>query len=94
MTVSLESQILEAAEEVQTQLDELYRRTPEPPPDSPLDQAGLRDGATIVRDYLEHGEAGLAFEHLIYMIREPDLQLSEASRHKVRKAGETLGLPH
>jgi len=28
-----------------------------------LAQLGLRDGLRVVRDYLEHGEYGLAFEH-------------------------------
>ena len=43
-------------------------------PGSALDQAGLSDGADIVRDYLHHGERGLAFEHMMYMIIELDLE--------------------
>ena len=88
----LESLILRAAEEAQLLLDELYRRTPKPPSDSPLDQAGLRDGVAIVRDYLAHGEPGVAFEHLIYMIVEPELQLSEESCRSIQEAGQALGL--
>ena len=42
-------------------------------PGSALDQAGLRDGLRIVRDYLEHGECGVAIDHVLYMIRELDL---------------------
>jgi hypothetical protein len=89
--MSVESLILSATEEAQGLLDELYRQTPEPASGSALDQAGLRDGASIIRDYLEHGEAGLAFEHLIYMIIEPGLHLSEESCRKIRKAGQALG---
>lgn len=89
--MSLESLILDAAEEAQALLDELYRQTPKPAPDSPLGQAGLRDGASLVRDYLEHAEAGVAFEHLVYMITEPGLRLSQESCRKIRKAGQALG---
>lgn len=91
--MSLESLILSAAEEAQALLDDLFRQTPEPASDSPLKQAGLRDGASIVRDYLKHGEAGVAFEHLIYMIKEPGLQLSEASCRRIAQAGRQLGFP-
>ena len=90
---SVESLILGATEEAQALLDGLYRQTPEPTDDSPLNQAGLRDGASIVRDYLKHGEAGVAFEHLIYMIKEPGLRLSDESRRKILQAGQALGLP-
>ena len=90
--MSVESLILGATEEAQALLDELYRKTPERAPGSALDQAGLRDGVSVVRDYLEHGEAGLAFEHLIYMIIEPRLQLTEESCRRIRKAGQALGL--
>jgi hypothetical protein len=50
------------------------------PPGSPLDQAGLQDGAHIVRDYLHHGEWGIAFEHLMYMITELDLESALSPR--------------
>ena len=42
----------------------------------PLSQAGLADGTLIVLDYLEHNEAKLALEHLLYMVKEPPLILS------------------
>jgi len=89
--MSLKTLILDATEEAQALLDDLYRQTPEPASDSPLNQAGLRDGVSIVRDYLEHGEAGVAFEHLIYMIKEPGLQLSEESCRRIEQAGQQLG---
>lgn len=91
--MSIESLILGATDEAQALLDELYRQTPEPSDDSPLHQAGLRDGASIVRDYLKHGEAGVAFDHLIYMIKEAGLGLSDESRRKILEAGHALGLP-
>ncbi len=88
----VKSLILGATEEAQALLDELYRRTPKPASDSPLDQAGLRDGASVVRDYLEHGEPGVAFEHLIYMIVEAGLRVSEESCRSIQKAGQALGV--
>jgi hypothetical protein len=51
VALSVESLILDATEEAQALLDNLYRQTPAPVPDSPLDQTGLRDGASIVRDH-------------------------------------------
>ncbi len=90
--MSVESLILGAAEEAQALLDELYRQTPEPNADSPLDQAGLRDGASVVQDYLEHGELEVAFEHVIYMIDEAGLRLSEGSCRNIQKAGQALGV--
>jgi len=39
-------------------------------PGSALDQSGLKDGLPLIREYLQHGEFGIAFEHVLYMIRE------------------------
>ncbi len=39
-----------------------------PPEGSALDQLHLRDGDQVVNDYLNHGEEGLAIDHLLYMI--------------------------
>jgi hypothetical protein len=61
-----------------------------PLPYSALDQAGLLDGETIVLDYLRHGEAGIAFEHLIYMIDESGLAISEATYRWIEQAGRAL----
>ena len=84
--------ITEVAQEVQQALDARYAAG-EPAAGSALDQAGLRDGADVVADYLSHGEAGVAFEHLIYMIIEPDLDLSASAYRTLTRAGELLGMP-
>jgi hypothetical protein len=83
--------ILRAATEAQSLVDRSYAAG-EPEAGSALDQAGLRDGLVIVQDYLRHGEAGLAFEHLAYMVNELTLSLSEACREDMRLAAERLGL--
>jgi hypothetical protein len=36
---------------------------------------GLKDGLPVVRDYLQHGELGVALDHVLYMIRELDLTI-------------------
>ena len=61
-----------------------------PPPDSRLDQAGLVDGSSIVIDYIEHGELGLAFDHVIYMIVEPPIRISPACFNLVSDLGKSL----
>lgn len=85
--------ITSVAREVQQQLDALYAAG-EPLPGSALDQAGLRDGAEIVLDYLSHGEAGVAFDHLLYMIKEPDLELSANAYTDLARSGEVLDFPN
>ena len=50
-----------------------------PNPGNRLDQVFLLDGSEVVEDYLGHLEYGLAFDHLIYMITQPDLKISDAT---------------
>lgn len=68
-----------------------YIGTPEP--DSALDQAGLKDGAKIVIDYLRHQEFGLALEHLCYMIEAADLVISPYAYEAIVSAGNTMQMP-
>lgn len=64
-----------------------------PPPDSSLDQVFLIDGRSVIEDYIAHGEMGLAFDHLLYMIKEPPLQLSPETLDRLSCAGRAMGLP-
>ena len=59
-----------------------------PVPGSALDQGSLIDGDEVVEDYLRHGEPGVALEHLVYMIWEADLPISDATcgRHSIGPA--------
>lgn len=85
--------IRRAATEAQSMLDRLYAAG-EPAAGSPLDQAGLRDGLQVVEEFLSHNEAGVALEHLLYMIAEPPLALSAGARADVLRAAEWLGMTH
>ena len=62
------------------------------PPGSGLDQLGLLDGGEIALDYLEHGEAGIAFEHLVYMTEATELPLPESTFRRIEQAGRALEL--
>jgi hypothetical protein len=63
-----------------------------PEPGSALDQCGLRDGASIVLDYLCHNEAGIALEHLVSMVREPSLPISHEAFMLIDRAGRNMGM--
>lgn len=90
--MSLDSWIEEAAVEVQRRLDEELARVGTPPPESGLASLGLGDVLYWVRDYLQHNERGLAWEHLVTMIIEADLVVSAAVYERIVNAG--LGMGH
>jgi hypothetical protein len=89
--MNIEAILVRLARSVQDQLDRLYEVQSTLPPDSPLDQAGLRDGFNIVNDYVDHSERGVAFEHLIYMITESDLVLATSELCDLASVGSQLG---
>ena len=61
------------------------------PPDSSLDQLGLGDdGVRTIREYLQHGEAGLALEHLIYMAEASELPLPPSTFRRIDEAGRAM----
>ncbi len=55
---------------------------------------GLYDGLEIVREYLSHNEAGVAFDHLLYMVEELDLALPEETHAEIASAGLAMGMDH
>jgi hypothetical protein len=89
--MDFEQCIRSAALEAQTLLDALHSAA-DPSPGSALDQAGLRNGFTIVDELLVAGELGLAFEHLLYMVAEPRLTLSASSRECIAATAKQLGM--
>ncbi len=70
------------ANQLQEKVNELFEACNwSPDPVSALDQVGLLNGKEIIEDYLDNGEAGVAFDHLNYMIEETEIQLNEADQH-------------
>jgi len=60
---------------------------------SSLDQVFLIDGRSVIEEYIDHNEMEVAFDHLLYMIREPPLKLSQATFDRLASAGSALRLP-
>ena len=86
--------MLEALDEVEALMRAAFAAVKgSPEPGSALDQVYLLDGRSVVEDYLDHGEAGLAFDHLLYMIREPPLRISQDCMSRLRCVVDALGYP-
>ena len=83
--------IRRAAREAQDKLDAMYA-VADPPDGSALDQCGLRDGLSIIEEFLEYGEPGLALEHLVHVTCEPPLRLSAASLKGMASAARSMGM--
>ena len=62
----------------------------QPDPDSPLNQVNLLGGDRIVHDYLAHGEVGLAFDHIKYMVDETGINLAPNFRAKLIEISKLL----
>lgn len=84
--------LLSALHEIEILMATAYANSEPIKEGSCLAQAGLRDGGEIVRDYIAHGEAGVAFDHLLYMITEPPLLVSSKCLADICHAGIALGL--
>jgi hypothetical protein len=81
-------------DEVMTLMREAFAEVDyHPEPGSALDQLSLLDGDEVVQDYIEHGEVGLAFDHLLYMVEEPPLPVSHSAREHIRAAAAALRVP-
>ncbi len=76
MDIVAEALFKQVISEVSAAMAQAYAEAGSLDADHPLSQAGLADGTSIVLDYLEHNEAKLALEHLLYMVKEPPLFLS------------------
>ncbi|AXK52215.1 MULTISPECIES: hypothetical protein [Pseudomonas] len=89
----LRADFIDVLDEVSPLLARAYEQLGPVPEDHALAQAGLEHGREIVLDYLEHNEAGVAFEHLLYMINEPPLVISAHCRAALVRIAERLGMP-
>ncbi len=93
MTVDVEGDLRQALVKVKLLMAEAFNQVGGTPmPGTALDQCGLRDGDEVIEDYLRHGEAGVAFEHLLYMILEPRLPISMETYELIDRVGRALGM--
>lgn len=72
-----------ALQEVEVLIQEAFVSSEEIDEDHPLSQEGLKNGSDIVLDYISDGELGLAYEHMLYMIEEPSLNISEDCKKSI-----------
>ncbi|MEN5301262.1 MafI family immunity protein [Pseudomonas sp. TWI628] len=89
----LRADFVEALKEISTLMSMAYEQLGPVPQDHALAQAGLENGGEIVLDYVDHHEAGLAFEHLLYMIDEPPLVISEKCMAILDRIAKSLEMP-
>ncbi|OOL36855.1 hypothetical protein [Pseudomonas sp. FSL W5-0299] len=89
----LRADFVEALEEISTLMSIAYDQLGPIPEDHALAQAGLENGGEIVLDYVDHNEAGVAFEHLLYMINEPPLVVSEKCIKILGRIAKSLKMP-
>ncbi|SEC04080.1 hypothetical protein SAMN05216178_3214 [Pseudomonas saponiphila] len=89
----LRADFIEALDEVSRLMASAYQQLGPVADDHVLAQAGREHGREIVLDYLAHNEAGIAFEHLLYMIDEPPLAISASCRAAVARIAVRLGMP-
>lgn len=75
-----------ALPEVQAQMDAALAEGG----DGDLDSAGLRGSAAIVEEYLAYDEFGGALEHVIYMIEEAQLPISQATFETIQQAAQLM----
>ncbi|NBF02217.1 hypothetical protein GV819_07920 [Pseudomonas sp. Fl5BN2] len=90
-TDDLRADFIEALAEVSSLMRRAYEQLGPVPQEHVLAQAGLEQGHAIVLDYLEHNEAGIAFDHLLYMINEPPLVVSAHCMNVLARIARHLG---
>ena len=93
LNYDLRADFVEALEEISTLMSIAYEQLGPVPEDHALAQAGLENGGEIVLDYVDHNEAGEAFEHLLYMINEPPLVVSEKCIKILARIAKSLNMP-
>ena len=91
MDKKLQNHFDSALKEIEALMKEAFLSSGKINKNHPLFQAGLQNGHTIVRDYIYHGEIGLAFEHLVYMVEEPPLQISKECKESLAFISKYLG---
>ena len=57
-----------------------------------IDQVGILDGLITIHEFIEHNELGPAYKHLIYMISEPGIYLTEEQIDEISQLAKKFGL--
>ena len=88
-----ERELNAAAEVIQDLVDAEFEKCGgTPDKGSALDQAGLRDGATIISEHLVHHQHDLAVAHLVYMIHETGIAVPVETGDFIRAMAEGFGI--
>ena len=58
-----------------------------------IQSQGLRDGASLIHEFVEQNEIGLAIEHLIYIISEMELNIPSDLRKDIKIIADKLKIP-
>ncbi len=86
--MSISDSIRSFTETAQLLIAELRRVKPE---DETFDQVGILDGHTIVAEFLDHGEFGVAIEHVLYMIHESNISFPAEELNALHALAKQLG---
>lgn len=86
----IENHLIEAVKEVQILINQKFSEVNEQQNRNLSDHTGLKNGDEIVGDYVNHGEYGIALDHIDYMIETTDLQISEQIREHIIQASSCL----
>jgi len=81
--------ILDATEKAQGLINDLHENDPS---NGTFGQAGILDGRSIVQDYIDNNEWGLAFEHLLYMIYESGIRFPESELQELHSIARANGI--
>lgn len=93
--IGIGKQLIDVTTTVQSLINQEYEKVSNNPiPGSALDQFGLKEGKEIIVDYLKYGEAGIALDHLVYMLIETKVQISSKTKDKIISAARSLGKVH
>ncbi|WP_235662973.1 hypothetical protein [Pseudomonas coronafaciens] len=93
LSPDLREDLLKVLDEVSTLMSAAYAQLGPLPHDHPLAQSGLENGAEVVLDYIANGEAGVALDHLFYMIKEPPLFISARSAETLARLAKLSEMP-
>jgi len=88
-----ESKITIVGKEVQSLIDiELSKVDLEINTESPLNQLGMKNGFEIISEFNSQREFGLAFEHVLYMIYETELEIDKTISALIIEIGEQINV--